>query len=871
LLCAVSSFADTAPWNAAVQGKFITSLCRDLTGHVWIGTEGSGVWRFDPSAPLGSQYTQFISATPVGPGDTQAGPGDTPIAPSDTAVGPGDTAAGPGDIPADPGATADDLGAIADGPADTPVGPAAPVGSQSTQFISKVGPGDDNAYALVCDKAGRIWVGTLNHGVSVFNGKTWRTYGPADGPLGSRVFALAVSPKDGSVWGATEAGLFRYHLSRWTYFTRADGLPSDQANALAFAADGTLYVGTQCDGIAVGSPVNDYKTWRVTPGPKQMPNAATGSGLPSGLINALLVVRDGTVYAGTNCGLAASGDKGRTWHYRRGEDWKDKLAGFADPIAPSQHHVTGKLLREDYVTCLTEDADHSLWIGYRQKGVELYYRDPKHPLIPDLTDPDKSEFISSLLPDGAGLWVGHYGEGLALRYAADVSSVASSSASSHNGVFPPLPVPAKSPSLAELNAMLRAVRAVVPDKNDLAPKVVALDDDWVTEGDWLGRYGRYWACLCATSAPTDYVWGAGWEPVRYALQMGPHHTGDDKLRYWIQWLYTQNPHVLELPSVYMDTRVLRNLTTWDNNRRESEVDDHGEAYRQAQDGPNIYETLDIPHGLFTLSLYDVNYNGHSGGPGGQRSRDYRISIRLQSGRNIGDISGFDKQSEWAHGRIQGFWGGVYKRFLVRGPVTLTVKVDRNNSFNTMLPAAMLDLVDENPPPYHGTPEERLVWRNTQRQLLLAQWQSKKASQRFPPAQTEAQAADELLEALQDLQFTNGTWQALNGHRFYSPLLRWYAAQVKLSTLPNKSLLSSLATCDYQMGMYDAWEQCQRQAGLTPARDVEQALRWNGANGFGHGFEAVSEYVAHHSAIAQKGGYPQLIPVFQPGSIEAGGH
>jgi ABC-type uncharacterized transport system permease subunit len=24
--------------------------------------------------------------------------------------------------------------------------------------------------------------------------------------------------------------------------------------------------------------------------------------------------------------------------------------------------------------------------------------------------------------------------------------------------------------------------------------VVALPDDWRTQGDWLGRYGRYWAC-----------------------------------------------------------------------------------------------------------------------------------------------------------------------------------------------------------------------------------------------------------------------------------------------------------------------------------------------------------------------------------------
>jgi len=71
-------------------------------------------------------------------------------------------------------------------------------------------------------------------GVSDYNGQTWRQYGPTDGPLGSRLFALAASLKDGSVWSATEAGLFRFQNDHWTYYTRAEGLPSDQANALAF-------------------------------------------------------------------------------------------------------------------------------------------------------------------------------------------------------------------------------------------------------------------------------------------------------------------------------------------------------------------------------------------------------------------------------------------------------------------------------------------------------------------------------------------------------------------------------------------------------------------------------------------------------------
>ncbi len=381
LVGALAHASDVPSWDVKTQGGFITSLCRDNHGCLWIGTEDNGVWRLDPSAPQDTQYTHFTHEN---------------------------------------------------------------------------GLGDDDAYALVCDKAGRVWVGTLNHGVSVFNGKDWKTYGPLDGPLGSRVFALVVNPKDGGVWMATEAGLARYQNDRWSYYTRAEGLPSDQASALAFSQNGTLYVGTQCDGIAIGSPANDYHTWRIVTGPRQMPNAPTGTGLPSSLINCLLVVRDGTVYAGTTTGLAASEDEGKTWHYRRGADWKDKLAGLADPVPSVDRPVEGDLLREDYVTCLAEDTYRGLWVGHRQAGLELLERGTDRRLLPNLTEENKDDFVTCLLVDGPGVWAGRYGSGLALRYGEDVSL----SASSGESAVPPLPTPAAPPTAAQLTAMLQYVQSL---------------------------------------------------------------------------------------------------------------------------------------------------------------------------------------------------------------------------------------------------------------------------------------------------------------------------------------------------------------------------------------------------------------------------
>jgi len=135
---------------------------------------------------------------------------------------------------------------------------------QWTQFTAKDGLGDDCVYALAVDKLNRVWAGHLNHGVSVYNGDKWRNYGLVDGPIGDRVFAIAISPKDSDVWIATDLGIARYSEKRqdWDYYTRASGLPSDQIQSIAFDSKGQVYARTQCTGVAIAGPDDNYTKWR---------------------------------------------------------------------------------------------------------------------------------------------------------------------------------------------------------------------------------------------------------------------------------------------------------------------------------------------------------------------------------------------------------------------------------------------------------------------------------------------------------------------------------------------------------------------------------------------------------------------------------
>ena len=443
--------------------------------------------------------------------------------------------------------------------------------------------------------------------------------------------------------------------------------------------------------------------------------------MPSSLINCLLVVRDGTVYAGTTCGLASSQDQGRTWHFRRGMDWKDKLAGLDDPIAPSSGLIAGEVLREDYVTCLAEDGDRSLWVGYRQRGVDLYYRDPRHPLIPDTTDTTKDNFIAALLPDGAALWVGRYGGGLTLNYGEG----ASASSRVRVTAVPPLPAPAPPPTTTQLNAMLvqvKSLRGGLP-----AGSAVYLGEDWQTQGDWVGRYGRQYAVLCAMNhvlTCTD----------QYLVQgiMGDNHSPNDGLRWWVTW---------------MQTDLLRSLyTPVAGVRRQAEWDDHGEAYPMTHEGPDIWVYVHLGEGdRHRVSLYFMNKDGHDAN---NRCRDYTIEVKPFRGT----VAASDAAPTLAHARVRDFWDGVYKNFLLSSPGDYAIKVSRNDSFNTILSGVFIDklagpqtvadgeALDFMNGVHYDPPAPGLMPKTAEALAAVALWKALDAA----PGKAEAQKTDRLL-------------------------------------------------------------------------------------------------------------------------------
>jgi len=673
---------------------------------------------------------------------------------------------------------------------------------------------EDGVFALATDHLGRVWIGHGRTGVTVWNGKDFRHFGVGQGPLGERVFSMAVGP-DGSVWMATSAGLTRYMeregRGNWRHYTTAQGLPGLQAAKLAFGPNGKLYAAMQAAGVAIAGPEDDWGHFEAVQAlPPGKVGAKTGKGLPSNLCNDVVVTAQGHVYVATCYGLARSLDEGKTFCYFRGFGFAaDQAAGegrdVQKPAEPTAPCIGRGILAEDFVGALATDAAGGVFVAYRRNGGQV--------LEPAGTDPTAAPKLGvtfeSTLPTGMVQVPGGYVllgqtlQGARLLDSGEAEPVG-------KGVDPSgvaLPAAAGAPGREELTTLLRAARGVAVDTHP-GPVVVALEDDWATQGAFLGRRGKFMSAAASMLGTTDQVWGTGADQVSYSVT-----APEGAMCWYIHELYTDNPSTLELQLPYLDSRVRRKLTTWKVDRREGEWNDFGGGMFRAEDGPHVFVGMRVPAGLYVLSVYLHNKDGHAGD---NAVRDYGLSVRGAAG-GISDSAEFGARPELARGRVREFWHGVYKQFLVRGPEDVQVQVDRNHSYLTVVAGAMLDEVEEKSLGYFATREERTAKHQEEEALRRELSGTKREARPDPP--TAAAAADALLAELYTARVINPQWWGQQRRVCYEALLRFYLGQAGAER--------KAATCCYYLGQFGEWEKRLAAAGEKSPRAIERALRWDG--------------------------------------------
>ena len=604
-------------------------------------------------------------------------------------------------------------------------------------------PKTDNCTAVCEDSQGRIWVGTASLGVQVFCGGKWQRYDRDTVLSGSHVHDLA-SSDTGLTAVAHEYGVSVYDSKddSWRDYTALNGLPSGGVRGVCFGKGGRLHCALESGGyvqLDLGARIRRARrlsapdTWGIDRA-AFYPLKEEGDGLSSNFCNGIGIDAEGQVcIAGLN---GISYGKDRRFRFLQGRDLSAKIEGAArkdlidaernagrksrsggrvvydddlyheeydeeeEEIVYGDGDIEYGPLKESYVNCVYYGRN-GLWIGYRTKGVELRrpedpksvvqgfeleWHDPDNPNIVEISDrfPEIKCPVRAFveLPDGRA-FCATYGAGLVKLC--------------RSGRFFPLPPAPETAATAHPSYKGADPVSVLRDFQrydwlpDDRPEVWAqyLGEDWVTKGDWAGRYGARKQVLCAMNAPmSTRPWDGGVtnEPITVNGGIGPHRNQGDSRRSWVDWEEADDKRDVLLQMEY-------------GHRTQSEWNDNGEEYPRTFEGPDLWLTFILPPETdWRISLYFFNSNGRIGD---NVERDYIIEVYESSqGENPADCM---KKKPLCTARVADFAsGGVYKSLALHcgsmppwaGGSCFRVRLVRYGSLNVILNGIFLDRLYE---------------------------------------------------------------------------------------------------------------------------------------------------------------------------------
>jgi signal transduction histidine kinase/ligand-binding sensor domain-containing protein len=162
-------------------------------------------------------------------------------------------------------------------------------------------------FAVLPDRAGRVWIGTSNSGVYVLERSGWTSL-PLEDPLTGPVFGLH-EDAEGAIWIATiEGGLIRVQGGAVDRFGRAEGLPGDSFYGVAtvpgsddlwiLASEGFIRVPREALAARAGREREAIPVELFGASDGLRPGETMGGGTTFG------AAKDGTLFAATPAGLA---------------------------------------------------------------------------------------------------------------------------------------------------------------------------------------------------------------------------------------------------------------------------------------------------------------------------------------------------------------------------------------------------------------------------------------------------------------------------------------------------------------------------------------------------------------------------------------
>ncbi|HEU0306230.1 MAG TPA: two-component regulator propeller domain-containing protein, partial [Lysobacter sp.] len=191
---------------------------------------------------------------------------------------------------------------------------------------------DNFIWSVHADARNRVWFGTHQAGLAVLDAdrRRFRHYDRGNTPaLASNDVWSVTSTSDGAIWfGTADAGLYRLApdgKAVTRFMPRSNdprSLPHASVGQLVVAPDGTLWIGTQ-GGVARWTG-RDFER-------------APGNALNSSVVNGLTIERDGTLWVGTPEGVSVRRPDGR-WSK---SPWT-QLAGGSEVLHVLQRDRSGQ-------------------------------------------------------------------------------------------------------------------------------------------------------------------------------------------------------------------------------------------------------------------------------------------------------------------------------------------------------------------------------------------------------------------------------------------------------------------------------------------------------------------------------------------------
>ncbi len=223
------------------------------------------------------------------------------------------------------------------------------------------------------DNLGNLWVGTTA-GVAVYDDSIWHVVTAQDRLLIGNNVQSMMNDRDGTIWIGTTAGISQFRLppqfsatalhdlGRWRHLTRANGLASNNIQALFETRTGEIWIGTGDNGVNFSD-----RSWK---------SITTDNGLSHNSVTAMLKDRQDGLWIGTRDGLSL--------YTRSGVELINEVPG---------NEIRG----------LAEDPQGRIWVG-TNGGVGVFDGSSWEVFrIPDIN----VNSVQSIVVDSSGdVWVG---------------------------------------------------------------------------------------------------------------------------------------------------------------------------------------------------------------------------------------------------------------------------------------------------------------------------------------------------------------------------------------------------------------------------------------------------------------------------------